>query len=73
MTLKDIFLGKPLHWLMLAVVIAALYGLGATSLHVRYFVPFCLILLGLGTACVALILSTTRRGDRVTRDPIDEA
>lgn len=73
MTLKDIFLGKPLHWLLLAAVIAALYGLGSQSLHVRYFVPFCIVLLGLGTACVALILSTTRRGDRVTRDPFDES
>lgn len=72
MTLKDIFLGKPLHWLLLVAAIALMYGLGSLSMHVRHFVPFCFVLLGLGTACVVLVLMTTQRGDRVTREPFDE-
>ena len=33
MKLGEIFLGKPLHWLLWAVVIVVLYLLGAASLR----------------------------------------
>ena len=73
MKLNQLFLGKPLHWLLWIVVIAVLYTLGTNSFHVKYFVPFCLILLALTTVCILLILFTYQSGERITREPFDEA
>jgi hypothetical protein len=72
MKLGEIFLGKPLHWLLWPVIIAVLYAFGSDNLHVKQFVPFILTVLAMAAACVGIILATSRRGDRITREPIDE-
>lgn len=71
--MKRLFLGKPLHWLLWLIVLVVLYSLGSSSFHVRYFNAFSMILLALSTVCVLIILFTYRRGERITRDPFDEA
>lgn len=70
--MRRLFLGKPLHWLMLAAAIVILYGLGANQFHRVDYTGFLLVILGLAAGCVALVYLTYRRGDEVTREPIDE-
>lgn len=69
--MQQLFLGKPLHWLVIAIDFAALWWMGETRLHTRDFKQFLLILAILAAASVIIILFTTRRGDQVTREPID--
>ena len=68
--MRDIFLGKPIHWLFLCIAIALLWWAGLSKLHVIYFNGF-LISLTLGSlALVLLIIKTTKPGERVTRDEL---
>lgn len=71
--MKSLFLGRPLHWILWLVLIGVLFGLGKYSFHVRYFVPFCLLLLALTGACIASIILSYREGERITREPFDDA
>ena len=70
---ERIFLGKRLHWLLWAVIVAVLAWLGSESLHVRHFVPFLMIVLALAGASVLFLLATYRKGERITREPFDES
>ena len=72
MKLGEIFLGKPVHWLLWAAIVAVLYWLGSQSQHVRSFVPFLLILLALAAGGVLLVVSSHRKGERITREPFEE-
>lgn len=72
MNLNQLFLGKPLHWLLWLVLIVALYALGSISFHVKYFVPFFLILLALTAAFVFIVIFSYQPGERITREPFDE-
>jgi hypothetical protein len=73
MTLNQLFLGKPLHWLLWLMIAGVLWWLGSISFHVRHFIPFCFILLALAGTSVVVILMSYREGDRITREPFDEA
>lgn len=68
--MKDIFLGKPLHWLLLAVVTAGLWYVGTLRLHVIHFNSFLLALLAISTVCVLVVLYGNKSGERLTRDEI---
>ncbi len=59
------------YWLLWAGIVATLAGLGYAKLHVRDFVIFLLILLGLAAVSVGVILATYRKGERITREPFD--
>lgn len=72
MKLKDIFIGKPLHWLLWIPIIGVLWWMGNDSQHVRDFVPFVLKLLLLTVLCIAVVIGTYRRGERITREPFEE-
>jgi hypothetical protein len=72
MKLKDIFLGKPLYWLLIIIIAAAMWWMGSDSQHVRDFVPFSLKLLGLTVICVGVIILTYKPGDRETREPFEK-
>ena len=72
MKLNDIFLGKPLHWLLWFIIAGVLWWMGSGSQHVRDFVPFSLKLLGLTVLCVGVVIVTYKPGDRVTREPFEE-
>ena len=70
--MKDVFLGKPLHWLIWAVILGLLYMLGALRLHTRDFNLFIVIVLALAAASVLLIVLTYKKGERITRDPFED-
>lgn len=70
--MRKLFIGKPLHWLMIAAATGAMYWLGKGQFHRVDYTGFIFIVLGIAVACVALVLITYRRGDRITRDSLDE-
>lgn len=70
--MRAIFLGKPLHWLVLIVVFGVLWWMGDRLLQTRNFTLFIFILLGLAAAAVAAMRLSYRDGDRITRDPFDD-
>lgn len=67
-----IFLGKPLHWALVVAIFAIGWVLGAERMHVSAFNQFLILLLALSTAVVVAVLLTTRPGEQVTRDPLQE-
>ena len=70
--MKNLFIGKKLHWVLIAGLIAVLYWLGAHQYHRVDYPAFLFILLGLAAFSVVLVLATYRRGDRITRARLDE-
>ena len=60
-----------LCWLLWAGILAVLAYLGYAKIHVREFIVFITVLLGLAVVAVAVILTTYRKGDRITREPFD--
>lgn len=68
--MSNIFLGKPLHWLMLIVIAAALWIAGDKRVHIVHFDAFILALLAVSAVCVLIVLYGTKPGDRITRDEI---
>jgi hypothetical protein len=70
--MKAVFLGRPLYWLLWAVIVGGLYLLGTLRLHTRDFNLFILIVLALAAASVLVVVWTYRKGERITREPFDE-
>ena len=70
--MKEIFLGRPLHWLLWAAIIAVLSVLGSLRLHTRDFNLFAIIMLALVAVSVVLIVFSHKKGDRITREPFEE-
>ena len=68
--MSTLFLGKPLHWLMLIVIAAGLWYTGDLRLHLVHFDAFIVALLAISTVCVLLVLYGPGRGERITRDDI---
>ena len=68
----NIFLGKPLHWIMLLVVTAILYVVDEKHLHVSEFNTFMWIVLALSIACLTIVVLGHPPGERVMREPLDE-
>ena len=71
--MRELFLGKPWHWLLLVVCIGLLAWAGAAKLHVIHFNNFFVALLVACVAVVLLLIHTTKPGERVTRDPLKES
>lgn len=73
--MKDFFLGKPLHWLLLVLVCAGLWAAGDKRLHLIHFDAFIVSLLAVTVVCVLVVLKGAKPGERLTRDDIlpDEA
>ena len=72
MKLSDLFIGRPLHWLLWIIIASVLYWLGKNAQHVRDFVPFVLELFALVAVCVIVIVVSYRPGERVTRESLFE-
>jgi hypothetical protein len=68
--MSEIFLGKPLHWIMLVVISAGLWWAGELRLHITHFDAFIVALLAVSTVCVLTVLYGPGRGERMTRDAI---
>ncbi|MEE8554739.1 MAG: hypothetical protein V3T00_02680 [bacterium] len=71
--MKDIFLGKPLHWGLWFLLVAVLYVLGGQHFHVRHFGAFILLLLAIAAGIVLFFALTYRKGAAFTRESIEEA
>jgi len=68
--MSTLFLGKPLHWLMLGVIAAGLWYAGDLREHIVHFDAFILALLAVSAGCVLLVLYGPGHGERITRDEI---
>lgn len=68
----SLFIGRPVHWILLALVFGDLAGLGLAGQHVRNFVWFQFVVLALAAFAVALIVRTFKPGERITREPIED-
>ena len=66
-----IFIGKPLHWVLIVLLIAIGWVIGHERLHVIWFNLFTVILLVVSAVAVAVILLTSRPEERITRDPLE--
>ena len=71
MKLSTLFIGRPVYWILALAIIAALAVLGLNQMHVRHFVSFQFIVLGIGVASVAIVLAVYKPGERATRDPLE--
>lgn len=69
--MKNIFLGKPIHWLLLACVAGGMWYVGSLRLHVIHFNIFVLTLIAISTFCVLFVLYGNRNGEQLTRDEIE--
>ena len=70
--MREIFIGKPIHWLLWIVAVPSLYLAGSERLHVRNFNLFLLLLGVLGLGAVLYVRWTTRPGESITRESIAE-
>ncbi len=70
--MRSIFLGKAVHWLVLAVVIAVMWWLGANLVQTRDYHFFLAVLFLLTAGAVAVVIVTTRKGEQVTREPFED-
>jgi hypothetical protein len=70
--LREVFLGKPVHWIPWPLLGVLFVWMDKVHLHVTRFNTFAFVLLGVSAAVIGLFLMTTRRGEQVTREPIPE-
>ncbi len=68
--MRRIFLGRPLHWILLIGLIALGWPAGLVRLHVTDFNLFILALLAISICLLGAVLVTSTPGEQVTRDPI---
>ena len=71
MRLSDLFIGRPVYWALAGGVFAVLAALGINQIHVKNFLFFQFSVLGLAALVVAAILFLYKRGERITREPLD--
>ena len=71
--MRDLFIGKPIHWLIWVVIVIAFFSMGKVYLQTRDFSLFLALIVSLGTAAVLTVLLTTAKGDHVTRENFDDA
>lgn len=71
--MRELFIGRPIHWLIWVVIVIALFAMGKVYLQTRDFNLFLAVIVALGTGAVVAVLLTTARGEQVTRDNFDDA
>ncbi len=72
MKLREIFIGKPVHWAPWAIIVVLMYWMDKLHFHVLHFNFFALALVGMAAGTVALFLLSSRPGELVTREPFAE-
>ena len=70
--MRELFLGPLRYWLLWIGILAVLFVAGQMQLHTINFRSFLLILIALSLGCVLTIVLTRKRGERVTRAPLEE-
>ena len=69
--MSRVFLGKPVHWAVLAALILGGWLMGRGRMHVIEFNLFVVGLLAVTAVALLTVLATTRPHERVTRDPLE--
>ncbi len=70
--MRNIFIGPLRHWLLMIVIFGVLWLMGTNQFHISHFNLFLLVLIGLSMGAVTSIVLTYRKGERITRDPLDD-
>ena len=68
--MKNVFLGRPIHWLLALIMVGGGAALGQQRLHVIDFNLFLVALLVATVLLIALVLKTSAGDAAITRDPI---
>lgn len=71
--MRELFIGKPVHWLVWAVVVPVLFAMGKVYLQTRAFNVFLAVIFLLGIGAVLMVLLTSSKGERLTRETLDDA
>ena len=69
MKLRQVFLGKPIHWLPWPIIAVIMAWMNSVHFHVLRFNFFALALLVIAAGALAFFLLTSRKGERITREP----
>ena len=69
--MSRIFLGKPLHWVLLILLVASGWLMGRQRLHVIEFNLFAILLLVVSAGVIVAVLMTSQPGEQVTHDPLE--
>ncbi len=70
--MKEVFLGRPIYWALLAAMVAMLWAAGWNHLHNSQFNSFIFLVLGQSVGAVLFIVFTHRKGERITREPFED-
>lgn len=70
--MRKVFLGRPLHWVLLALIAAIFWGLGTIRLHVTDFNVFMVALFLVAACLVVALRATTAPDERLTREPLSD-
>lgn len=70
--MNDIFLGKPIHWVVIVALVACGWLAGRLRLHFTDFNLFVIALIAVAVAALLFVIWTARPGERVTRDAIED-
>lgn len=68
--MRHVFIGKPLHWIFLAILMIPGFIAGKAVFHTTNFVPWVSILFGLTFLLIIFFWFTSNQNDTLTRDPI---
>ncbi len=69
--MRQIFLGKPVHWAIIVLLVLGGWLTGRARLHVIEFNTFVICLLAVTVLVILAVLATTRPDEQVTRDPVE--
>lgn len=70
--MKRVFLGRIWHWLLVLIVIGLGWLAGRARLHVTDFNLFLVLLIVGAVVALLFVLVTSRPGERVTRETIED-
>jgi len=70
--LRNLFLGKWWHWLLLIIITLLLWQAGEIKLHVTYFNWFLMALLAGTVVSLLVLIYGTPSGEQITRDKLLE-
>ena len=70
--MENIFIGPLRHWLILITTLGILWVMGANQFHTTNFKLFLVCLIALSVLNLTAIILTYRKGERITRDPLDD-
>ena len=71
--MNRIFLGRPVHWLIVLVAIVLGWLAGSVRMHVTSFNLFLVLLIVGAVAVLVLVIATSGSARDITREPIEDS